>query len=152
MGIKAIVIQGQPKVQNGYWILRIKGGSGSLEPAEEFIGMGIYEFAERVKRSTARSILLLLGLQVKSACLPPGYVLMIKMGVLIGTQPAVDWGLLWGAKGLKAIVIEDDCNNSSVTVVKQGNFKDGRRKLIEALRGHRMTKPGGLLNTYGMSF
>lgn len=152
MGIKAIVIQGQPKEQNGCWILRINGGSGSLEPAEEFIGMGIYEFAERIKKKYGKVDFAVIG--------PAGEKCMPAAGVCFNDKDGRPYryaargglGAVMGAKGLKAIIIEDDCNNSSVTVVKQGNFKDGRRKLVEALREHRMTKPGGLLNTYGMSF
>lgn len=53
-----------------------------------------------------------------------------------------------GAKGLKAIVV-DDKGGPGVSIAGQALFDQGRKKLTEALRTHDVTKPKGALNTYG---
>jgi aldehyde:ferredoxin oxidoreductase len=57
-------------------------------------------------------------------------------------------GAVMGAKGLKAIVV-DDKGGPGVTMANKGLFNEGRKKLREALQTHDITKPKGALNSYG---
>jgi aldehyde:ferredoxin oxidoreductase len=53
-----------------------------------------------------------------------------------------------GSKGLKFIVA-DSFGASGVDIVDEDLFDQGRKKLLDALRSHDITKPKGGLNTYG---
>ena len=57
-------------------------------------------------------------------------------------------GAVMGAKGLKAIIV-DDTGAPGVQVADKAVFDTGRKKLAKALQSHDVTKPGGGLNTYG---
>ncbi|UMZ72681.1 aldehyde ferredoxin oxidoreductase family protein [Natranaerofaba carboxydovora] len=56
-------------------------------------------------------------------------------------------GAVMGSKGLKAIVLERQIGK--VEIKDEDRFKVGQKKLVEALRNHDVTKPGGTLNSYG---
>ncbi|RLI09087.1 aldehyde ferredoxin oxidoreductase, partial [Candidatus Bathyarchaeota archaeon] len=57
-------------------------------------------------------------------------------------------GAVLGSKGLKFIVV-DDRGAPGVEIADKELFRKGCAKLVEALRTHDITKPGGSLNTYG---
>jgi len=57
-------------------------------------------------------------------------------------------GAVMGAKGLKAIVV-DDKGGPGVSIADKGVLDQGRKKLTEALQTHAITKPKGALNSYG---
>lgn len=57
-------------------------------------------------------------------------------------------GAVMGARGIKAIVI-DDKDGPGVEVANPELFKQGRRKLTEAIQEHALTKKGGGLNSFG---
>jgi aldehyde:ferredoxin oxidoreductase len=53
-----------------------------------------------------------------------------------------------GSKGLKLIVV-DGAGAPGVEIANKELFDQGRKKLVDALRSHAITKPGGALNSYG---
>jgi len=53
-----------------------------------------------------------------------------------------------GAKGVKAIVV-DDAGGAKVEPADKQLFDKGRKALVDAIRAHDLTKPGGALNSYG---
>ena len=57
-------------------------------------------------------------------------------------------GAVMASKGLKFIVL-DPKGAPGVTLADKALFEDGRKKMIDALRTHAITKPKGALNTYG---
>jgi aldehyde:ferredoxin oxidoreductase len=57
-------------------------------------------------------------------------------------------GAVIGSKGLKAIVLDPE-GAPGVEIVDQELFDTGRKKMIDALMTHDITKPKGALNTYG---
>ena len=57
-------------------------------------------------------------------------------------------GAVMGSKGLKFIVV--DCKGApGVPIADKALFNEGRKKMIDALRAHDITKPKGGLNSYG---
>ena len=57
-------------------------------------------------------------------------------------------GAVFGSKGLKLIVV-DGAGAPGVEIADKDLFTQGRKKMIDALRTHDITKPNGTLNTYG---
>lgn len=57
-------------------------------------------------------------------------------------------GAVVGSKGLKAIVLQAD-GAPGVAIENKELFESGRKKMIDALMEHAITKPKGALNSYG---
>lgn len=150
MGIKAIIVEGQPKEKGKFWLLKIdKDGAQLLPAAEEWLGKGLYQtypllfdkFGEKVG---------IIGIGTA------GERLMSNAGICVNdpeNRPSRyagrgGMGAVMGSKGLKAIIL-DDTGSTSVPIANKEVFDIGRKKLVKALQEHEITKPGGGLNTYG---
>jgi len=150
LGIKAIVVEGQPKKKGKFWLLKVdKDGAQLLPATDEWLGKGLYEtypllfdkFGEKVG---------IIGIGVA------GERLMANAGICVNdpeNRPSRyagrgGMGAVMGSKGLKAIII-DDKGGPGVPIINKEVFDAGRKKLTVALREHALTKPGGALNTYG---
>jgi len=151
MRIKAIIIEGQPQEKNKLWILRLTKDGGNLEPAQGLSGMGLYEFAQRVKERFGRVNFAAIGPAGEKGLAMAGVCFNDRDGRPCRYAARGGLGAVMGAKGLKAIIV-DDTGAPGVNVIDQDLFRIGQRKLAGALREHTMTKPGGLLNTYGLTF
>ncbi len=150
LGVKAIIVEGQPKEKGKFWLLKVdKDGAQLLSAADEWLGKGLYEtypllfdkFGEKVG---------IIGIGIA------GEKLMANAGICVNdpeNRPSRyagrgGMGAVMGSKGLKAIII-DDTGSPSVPIVNKEVFDTGRKKLVAALREHAITKPGGALNTTG---
>jgi len=149
MGIKAIVVEGQPKEKGKFWLLRVTKDSATLEPADPYVGRGLYEiFPELYDRYGKKAGIMAIGVT--------GEMRMAMAGVCfndIDGRPSRyagrgGLGAVLGSKGLKFIVL-DDTGAPGVPIADKELFQKGSKALSEALRTHAVTKPGGALNTYG---
>ena len=149
LGIKAIVVEGQPKEKGKFWLLKVDKDGAQLLSADKFVGKGLYEtypilFGEFGKEVGISGI----GIA--------GERLMTNAGICVNdpeNRPSRyagrgGMGAVMGSKGLKAIII-DDKDGPGVPIVNKEVFDGGRKKLTDALQEHALTKPGGALNTYG---
>ena len=149
LGIKAIIIEGQPKEKGKFWLLKINKDGAKLLPADEFVRKGLYETYPLLYKQFGENVGIM-GIGVA------GEKLMSMAGVCVNdpeNRPSRyagrgGMGAVMGSKGLKAIVI-DDKGGPGVPVANKAVFEAGRKKLIAALREHSITKPGGALNTTG---
>ena len=150
LGIRAIVVEGQPKEKRKYWVLKVnKDGAQLLPAADAWLRKGLYatypllfdEFGEK---------LAIIGIGLA------GEKLMANAGICVNdpeNRPSRyagrgGMGAVMGSKGLKAIILDDE-DGPGVPIVNKELFETGRKKLVDALRTHAVTKPGGGLNTYG---
>ncbi len=149
MGIKAIIVEGQPKEKGKFWLLRVTKDSATFEPADPYIGRGLYEvFPELYDRYGKKAGIMAIGVT--------GEMRMAMAGVCfndIDGRPSRyagrgGLGAVLGSKGLKFIVL-DDTGAPGVPLADKERFQAGSKALSEALRTHAVTKPGGALNTYG---
>ena len=148
MGVKAIVVEGQaPKGR--FWVLKLDMGGAFLEPADEFAGKGLYETAPLFYKKYGDKVgLMMIG--------PAGEQKMSMAGICFNDSEGRPsrysgrggLGAVAGSKGLKAIVL-DDQNAPGVTIMNKELFEEGRKKMIDALMSHDITKPKGALNSYG---
>jgi len=147
LGIKAVVVQGQPK--EGMWyLLEVNKDGARLLPATDLASKGAYATTDALIRTYGKVGVCCIG--------PAGEMKMAMAGVCFNdlSDRASRYsgrgglGAVMGTKGLKAIVV-DDKDGPGVTIANQELFGQGCKKLTEALQTHAITKPKGALNTYG---
>ena len=151
LGIKAVVVEGQPKEKGKFWLLKIDKDAAKLLPADEYAGKGLYQ-AFPILFDHFGKKMAIMGIGVA------GEMKMAMAGVCfndIDGRPSRysgrgGMGAVLGSKGLKFIVA-DDAGGSGVGIVDKGRFDNGSKKLADALRAHDVTKKGGALNSYGTS-
>lgn len=150
IGIKAIIVEGQPKEKGKFWVLKVdKSGAELMPAAAEWVGKGLYEaYPKMLKKFGDKVGIISIGVA--------GEKLMAMSGICVNdpeNRPSRyagrgGLGAVMGSKGLKAIVV-DDAGGASLPLANKEAFDSGRKKLTDALRQHDITKPGGGLNTYG---
>ncbi|MBT9145030.1 MAG: putative oxidoreductase YdhV [candidate division WS2 bacterium] len=149
LGIKAIIIEGQPKDKNKKYLLKVNKTGLEIVPADELSGL--------VTSATVNKLLEKHGDKVGVMCIgPAGEWLMANAGVCFNdtenraTRYSGRGGLgaVLGSKGVKAMVV-DAADTSGIKLADEAIFREGQKKLVEALRTHWVTKPGGALNSYG---
>jgi len=150
LGVKAIVVEGQPKEKGKFWMLRVNKDGAELSPAAaEWIGKGLYAtYPKMLKKFGEKTGIISIG--------PAGEMLMAMAGICVNdpeNRPSRyagrgGVGAVMGSKGLKAIIV-DEQGGPGVSITNNEAFNSGRKKLTDALRQHDITKPGGTLNTYG---
>jgi aldehyde:ferredoxin oxidoreductase len=154
MGVRAIVVEGQPKKKGKYWMAYVTWDADKGEPkveflpAKEYVGRDLYEvFPELFERFGKVSIA---GIGVA------GEFLYGNSGVVFDDmegRPARyagrgGLGAVMGSKGLKFIIL-DRKGAPGVELADKEVFDQGRKKLTDALMTHDITKPKGALNSYG---
>jgi aldehyde:ferredoxin oxidoreductase len=149
LGVKAVIVEGQPKEKGKFWLLKIDKDSVDLHPADEWAGKGLYEVFPHLFERFGEKV----GIEAIGVA---GERLMTNAGVCfndIDNRPSRyagrgGLGAVLGSKGLKFMIV-DDAGAPGVEIADEDVFKVGSAKLEEALRTHDLTKPGGALNTYG---
>ena len=152
LGIKAIVVEGQPKEKGKFWLLHITKDGVELLSADEYVGQGLYEVYPQLFDRFGKKMVDIAGIGVG------GEYQMAMAGIcfndLQANRPSRyagrgGLGAVMGSKGLKFIVVDSTGVPATIPIVDEALFKQGSKKLSEALRSHALTKPKGALNTYG---
>lgn len=126
LGIKALIIERAPE-DDSIWVLRIGADrSWSFEPADGLRGLGNYETAARLLDGASPKTRAIVSIG------PAGEMRMAAVSIAVNdpegrpTRHAARGGLgaLMGAKGLKAIVI-DDGNAKNVDAADPVAFREG---------------------------
>ena len=147
LGIKAIIVEGQP--QDGAWyVLEIDNDGARISPAGDLAGKGAYATTDALIDQYGKVGVCCIG--------PAGEMKMANAGVSfndMGNHASRysgrgGLGAVMGSKGLKAIVVNDK-GGPGVEIANRELFDQGRLKLRDALLTHDVTKPKGGLNTYG---
>mgnify|MGYP005853884745 CR=1 FL=1 len=138
LGLKAIVVEGQPK-DGGSFILEVDRDGARLVPAGELAGKGAYATTDALAAKHGRVGICCIG--------PAGEMRMAMAGVCFNDMKdrasryagRGGLGAVMGAKGLKAIVV-DDRGTSPIALANKELFDQGRKNMIEALQTHAITK------------
>jgi aldehyde:ferredoxin oxidoreductase len=152
--IKALVVEGQPKEKDKFWMVSLSWdeaeGKPKVEflPADEYAGQDVYEVYPKVFERFGKVNVASIGVA--------GEFLYGNSGVIfddIAGRPSRfagrgGPGAVMGSKGLKFIVV-DRKGAPGVEIADKALFDEGRKKLTDALHTHDITKPKGALNTYG---
>lgn len=149
LGIKGIIVEGQPKDAGQYWLLKITKDGAEFLPATDLVGKGMYEVCGTLWERHGKGVAII-GIG------PAGEHRLAGAGICVNDMENTagryagrgGMGAVMGSKGLKAIVI-DDTGGPGVSIADQEKFKAAIKKLTDASLKHDVTKKDGALNTYG---
>jgi aldehyde:ferredoxin oxidoreductase len=151
--IKALVLEGQPKEKGKYWGLNIShdGTKPKVEffDATEYSGKPLPEVFPKVYGKFGEKISVAsIGMASEHGYGNSGIVFndMAKRASRYAGRGGL--GAVMSSKGVKLIVLNRQ-NAPGVKIVDPALFEQGRKKMIDALRTHAITKPKGALNSYG---
>ncbi len=148
LNIAGIVLEQSPPAGKLFCIFINKDGA-KLLPADDMKGLKNFELCERLKSKYGDKVSIIsIG--------PVGEMLMSSASVAVTDTMGLPArhagrggvGAVMGAKGVKAIVV-DDKDADGVTYQDQEGFKAASVVFRDALREHPVTKPGGGLALYG---
>ena len=152
MGIKAMVIEGQPKEKGKFWMVSLSWGGDKPKveflPADEYVGQDLYEVFPKVFDRFGKVHIAGIGVAGEYTYGNSGIAFDDLKGRPSRYSGRGGMGAVMGSKGLKFIVL-DAKGAPGVEIADQAMFDQGRKKMVDALRTHDLTKPKGGLNTYG---
>jgi len=153
MQIKAIVVEGMPAEAGKFWgvYLTWKAGQPAVEffPADEYGGKDLFEVYPQVfERFGGRAQVAGIGVAGELKYGNSGVVFNDMKNRPTRYAGRGGLGAVLGSKGLKFLVV-DPTDAPGVAIVNEELFKEGAKKMREALMSHAVTKPKGGLNTYG---
>jgi aldehyde:ferredoxin oxidoreductase len=154
MGIKALVVEGQPEEKGEYWMVHLSwdadAGQPKVEflPADEYVGLttqkAFNKLFDKFGKVTAAGI----GVSGEYQYSNSGICFedMSRRATRYAGRGGL--GAVMGSKGLKWIAINRK-GAPGVEIADKALLDEGRKKMTDALRTHDLTKPKGGLNTYG---
>jgi aldehyde:ferredoxin oxidoreductase len=147
LGLAAIILEGQP--EDGKWYVLVVNKDGvKFEDAGWLMGKGMYRVDEELWEKYPDTAVIGIG--------PAGEMKLSNAGISINDMENMPGryagrgglGAVWGARGVKAMVV-DDTGGKGVEIANMDLFKQGRKKLTEAIQEHALTKRGGGLHSFG---
>jgi len=155
MQIKALVVEGQPNEKDRFWGVYLTWDSKAGKPkveffdATEYANKNLYDvFPKLYQRFGEKVSIAGCGIAGERGYCNAGVVFndMAKRPSRYSGRGGL--GSVLGSKKLKFIVV-NDAGSPSVAITDSALFEQGRKKMIDALQAHAITKPKGALNTYG---
>ena len=155
MQIHALVVEGKPKKGKKFWGTYITWDTAAKKPkveffdATEYTGKDLHEVFPKVYERFGKTISI-------AGCGMVGEHGYGNAGIAfndLAKRPSRysgrgGLGSVMGSKALKFIVLNRD-GAPGVDIADKALFDQGRKKMLEALQTHDITKPKGALNTYG---
>jgi aldehyde:ferredoxin oxidoreductase len=147
LGLAAIILEGTPEKGKWYTLVVNKDGV-KFEDASDLVGKGMYEVDELLWEKYPDTAVIGVG--------PAGEMKLSNAGISVNDMENKPgryagrggMGAVMGARGVKAMVIDDE-GGPGIKIVDKDLFKAGRRKLTESIQEHDLTKKDGALNSYG---
>ncbi|MGC9522014.1 MAG: aldehyde ferredoxin oxidoreductase family protein [Anaerolineae bacterium] len=153
MGIKAVIVEGQPEEKGSFWTahITIKDGQPTVAflPADDYTGQDLYDVYPKVYDQFGdKAYVAGIGTAGEFGYPNSGIVFndMKKRPTRYSGRGGL--GAVMGSKGLKFLII-DSTGGPGVHIANPDLFKAGQKKMRDALMEHPITKPKGGLNSYG---
>ncbi|KXA91129.1 aldehyde:ferredoxin oxidoreductase [candidate division MSBL1 archaeon SCGC-AAA259A05] len=147
LGIKAIIIEGQ--AEDGYSLLKIDKDGAELSDAGEWSGEGLYKAYDEIRGEFGEDMDVCgCGIAAELSGANSGIAFNDTEGLPSRYAGRGGLGAVMAGRGLKFIVADPE-GAPGVEIEDEQAFDEGRKKLVNALQEHDVTKPGGTLNTYG---
>ena len=154
MGIKAMIVEGQPKEKAKFWTVHLSWDADAgvpkvaFTPADTYTDGDLYEVFPRLFDAFGNVHVAGIGVAGERLYGNSGIVFNDLKNRPTRYSGRGGLGAVMGSKGLKFIVV-DSAGAPGVEVADKELLKQGSKKLADALRSHDITKPQGGLNTYG---
>jgi aldehyde:ferredoxin oxidoreductase len=155
MQVKALVIEGQPEGKGKYWGLHLTWDKSEEKPKVAFFDAT--DYSGKTLHEVYPTLFDRFGKKVSIAAAGlAGEHRYSNSGVAFNdlSQRASRYagrggmGTVMASKGIKVIVL-DAKGAPGTAIADKALFDEGRKKMIDALQTHAITKPKGTLNTYG---
>lgn len=155
MNIRALVVEGYPQDREKYWGTYITWDKEAGQPrveffdATEYVGKDVYEtYPQIYARFEGRISICSIGNAGENGYGNSGIVFndQAKRPSRYAGRGGV--GAVMASKRLKFIVLNEK-GSPGVGMIDKPLFDEGRKKLIDAIRSHPISKPKGGLNSYG---
>jgi aldehyde:ferredoxin oxidoreductase len=138
LGIKVLIIEGQPE-QGEFHILLLSKEGAEFLPAGNLVGKGVYPTAEELlEQFGARVAISLIGPGGEMRLRAAGIQNVDKDGVPSRINARGGVGAVMGSKGLKAIVV-DAFQGGPPELVDKAGFKEAQKAYHKALLAHPQT-------------
>ena len=148
LGIKAVVVEGQPK-KGELYLLHVLGDSAQLLPAAHLRGLGTYASSDRLRAEYGVQCTVLSVGQAGEYLLTGASIACTGEGDQRSNQAARGGlGALMGSKGLKAVVI-DRADARSVPLADPDLFRTAARRFAQELINDPKLGPKGGTHLYG---
>lgn len=146
--ISAIIIEEQHEGDD-YFLLKITKDGAEFMDANKWVGKGLYEVYEDLYKEFGDKVGIAgVGIAAELLGAMSGVCFNDPEGLPSRYAGRGGLGAVMASKGLKLIVV-DETDAPGVNIVDDEVFRQGIRKVREALKSHDVTKPGGALNSYG---
>ncbi|MFX0057582.1 MAG: aldehyde ferredoxin oxidoreductase family protein [Candidatus Hodarchaeota archaeon] len=150
MRIGAIIVEGKHKGDD-YYLLKITNDGTEFMSAKKWVGKGLYDvYKDLFKQFGDKVGICGVGIAAEVLGAMSGICFNDPEGLPSRYAGRGGLGAVMASKGLKFIIV-DETGAPGVEIANDEVFKEGIRKLREALMTHDVTKPGGALNSYGTS-
>jgi aldehyde:ferredoxin oxidoreductase len=138
LGVKALIIEGQPK-GDGWYTLHLSTAGARFDPADGLAGLGVYEAAPKLlERYGAKTAVALIGPGGEMGLASAGIQNTDKDGVPSRIAARGGLGAVMGAKRLKAIVI-DASDGEKPPIADMKAFRQAQKEFNQALMAHPQT-------------
>ncbi|NPV57408.1 MAG: aldehyde ferredoxin oxidoreductase [Anaerolineae bacterium] len=152
MGIRALVVEGQPKGKGKFWGVNITwDGKPKVEffDATQHTGKVLPDIFPPIYEKYGDKVSICsIGVAGEFGYGNSGIVFNDQSKRPTRYAGRGGLGAVMGSKGLKFIVL-NRAGAPGVEIVDKALFEEGRKKMIDALRTHAITKPKGALNSFG---
>jgi len=137
LGIAAVVVEGDP--QGKKWVLKITGDGGTLEDGGAYWGKANYELAEALRAAYGDKVATVqCGLAGEYGYRNSSVAVTDPEGRPARHAGRGGVGAVMGARGLKAVVI-DDAGAPRPALADPERFDKARKALTEGLKSHPVT-------------
>lgn len=148
MGIKAVVVEGQP-AHGTFLILFIGNEKIELLPADNILGLGTYATSEKLKEKYGEECTVIsIGQAGEFLMAGAGICVTGESGQRSNHAARGGLGAVMGSKGLKAIVIEKS-NAKTIPFADVELFRSASKRLAKEIIDNPKLGPKGGTHTYG---
>jgi len=145
LGIKALVIEGQP-ADDKFFVVKVDKDGVTIEDASDIVGVGNYDVIKQLSAKYGEKVAVITIGTAGEARMATANISVKDPDGNIRSAGRGGLGAVMGSKKIKAIVI-DDAGAEGVAVVNPEKFKDAARVFAKGLMDHPVTGQG--LPTYG---
>jgi aldehyde:ferredoxin oxidoreductase len=150
MRIGAIIVEGEYEGDD-YYLLKVTHDGAEFTKADKWVGMGLYDAYEDLYEEYGDKVGVCgVGIAAEILGAMAGVCFNDPEGLPSRYAGRGGLGAVMASKGLK-FIIADETDAPGVEIADNEVFRQGIRKVKDALTTHDVTKPGGALNSYGTS-
>jgi aldehyde:ferredoxin oxidoreductase len=148
LGIYAVVVEGKPRDEDGFFLVRLTREGVEFHPADEYEGLGNYRTIARLWKRFGRGVGVMSIGQAGEKRLTAASINFADPAGRPGRAAGRGGlGALMGSKKLKALVVDDRGDTPAITLAAPDKFKAAARQWAKYLTEHPVT--GQALPAYG---